>query len=104
MRMNDDLVQLSSYIRTRVIFKIVTIYHGVKLLSRTMNLWEKVIERKLREDIRILENPFNFMTRRLTMKAIHIIRRLIEFCNDWKKHLHMVFIDLKNLGKCYEGS
>ena len=36
-------------------------YKGIKLLSHTMKLWERVIEKRLRKDISISENQFSFM-------------------------------------------
>ena len=54
-----------------------------------------MIEKRLREDIGILENQCNFVPGRLTTKAIHLIQRLMKFYRDRKKNLDMVFIDLK---------
>ena len=53
-------------------------YRGIKLISHTIKLWEKVIEHRLREHAKIVENQLGFMPRRSTMKAIHILRRLIK--------------------------
>ena len=38
-------------------------YKGIKLLSHIMKLWEQVIERRLRADIKISENQFGFYAR-----------------------------------------
>ena len=35
------------------------------------------------------------MSERSTTEAIHLLRQLIERFRDWKRNLHMVFIDLK---------
>ena len=70
-------------------------YRGIKLISHTMKLWERVIEHRLREHAKIAENQFSFMPGRSTMEAIHILRRLIERFRVAKKDLHMVFIDLE---------
>ena len=43
---------------------------GIKLLSHTMKLWERVIERRLRRDVAISENQFGFMPGRSTIEAI----------------------------------
>nr|QIA97904.1 hypothetical protein AP_R.00g000040-v1.0.a3 [Amaranthus palmeri] len=70
-------------------------YRGIKLLSHTMKLWERVIERKIRQEAVIRENQFGFMPGRSTMEAIHVLRRLMEKYRDRKKDLHMIFIDLE---------
>ena len=70
-------------------------YRGIKLLSHTMKLWERVIEGRLSKDILISEDQFGFMSGRSTTEAIHLSRRLIELHRDKKKDLYLVFIDLE---------
>ncbi|KAM2624013.1 hypothetical protein TB1_031028 [Malus domestica] len=70
-------------------------YRGIKLMSHTMKLWERVIEHRLRQETRVLDNQFGFMPGRSTMEAIYLLRRLMERYRDGKKDLHMVFIDLE---------
>ena len=60
-----------------------------------MKLWEKVIEHRFREHIKIAENQFGFMFGRSTMETIHTLRKLIERFKVVEKDLHMVFIDLE---------
>ena len=43
-----------------------TNYRGIKLMSHTMNLWERVIEHRLRVTS-VAQNQFGFMPGRLTM-------------------------------------
>ncbi|AQK57261.1 hypothetical protein ZEAMMB73_Zm00001d052447 [Zea mays] len=73
-----------------------TNYRGIKLMSHTMKLWERVIEHRLRGMTHITMNQFGFMSGRSTMEAIFLIRQVME---RYKKQndLHMVFIDLEKV-------
>lgn len=72
-----------------------TNYRGIKLMSHTMKLWERVIEHRLRGSTRISMNQFGFMPGRSTIEAIFLIRQVMERFREQKKDLHMVFIDLE---------
>ena len=70
-------------------------YRGIKLLSHTMKLWERVIDQRLRKIVQVRENQFGFMPGRSTMEAIHLLRRIMEKYREHRRNLHMVFIDLE---------
>jgi hypothetical protein len=72
-----------------------TNYRGIKLISHTTKLWERIIEHRLRGVTNITENRFGFMSGRSTMEAIFLIRQLMKRCREQKKDMHKVFIDLE---------
>nr|GEX11952.1 retrovirus-related Pol polyprotein LINE-1 [Tanacetum cinerariifolium] len=67
-------------------------YRGIKLLSHTMKLWERVIERRLRRET---TNQFGFMSGRSSIEAIHLIRSLMEKFRERQRDLHLAFLDLE---------
>jgi Reverse transcriptase (RNA-dependent DNA polymerase) len=64
-------------------------------MNHTMNLWERVIEHRLRKLTTVSKNQFVFMPERSTMEAIFLIKQLIERHREHKNDLHMIFIDLE---------
>ena len=69
-------------------------YRGIKMISHTMKMWERVIDRRLREET-TLEEQFGFMPGRRTTDAIFAARQVIEKHREMQKELHLVFIDLE---------
>jgi hypothetical protein len=72
-----------------------TNYLGIKLMSHTMKLCERIIEHRLRGVTNVTENQFGFMSGRSTMEAILLVRQLMEICREQKKDMYMIFIDLE---------
>ncbi|GJX84682.1 retrovirus-related pol polyprotein LINE-1 [Tanacetum coccineum] len=70
-------------------------YRGIKLLSHTMKLWERVIERRLQRETMVSENQFGFMPGRSSIEAIHLIRSLMEKYKERQKDLHLAFTNLE---------
>ncbi|KAK3533155.1 hypothetical protein QTP70_011264 [Hemibagrus guttatus] len=70
-------------------------YRGIKLMSHTMKLWERVVEARLRKIVEICEQQYGFMPRKSTTDAIFALRILMEKYRDGQRELHCVFVDLE---------
>ncbi|KAK3524132.1 hypothetical protein QTP70_018031, partial [Hemibagrus guttatus] len=70
-------------------------YRGIKLMSQTMKLWERVVEARLRKVVEICEQQYGFMPRKSTTDAIFALRILMEKYRDGQRELHCVFVDLE---------
>ena len=70
-------------------------YRGIKLMAHTLKLWERVIEKRLRERTTISDQQFGFMPGRSTTDAIFALKQLMEKYREGRKDLHCVFIDLE---------
>ena len=72
--------------------EIITFSVGIKLLTHTLKIWEKVIDRRLRECTEIHESQFGFMSGRRTTDAIFILKQTIGKTpgrpEGHKSHLH----------------
>ncbi|KAK3506315.1 hypothetical protein QTP70_016082, partial [Hemibagrus guttatus] len=77
-------------------------YRGIKLMSHTMKVWERVVEARLRKVVEICEQQYGFMPRKSTTDAIFCSteRILMEKYRDGQRELHCVFVDLE---KAYDG-
>ncbi|KAK3574104.1 hypothetical protein QTP86_003409 [Hemibagrus guttatus] len=70
-------------------------YRGIKLMSHTMKLWERVVEARLRKVVGICEQQYGFMPRKSTTDAIFALRILMEKYRDGQRELRCVFVDLE---------
>ncbi|KAK3517688.1 hypothetical protein QTP70_015678, partial [Hemibagrus guttatus] len=70
-------------------------YRGIKLMSHTMKLLERVVEARLRKVVEICEQQYGFMPRKSTTDAIFALRILMEKYRDGQRELHCVFVDLE---------
>ena len=53
-------------------------YRGIKLISHTMKLWERVVERRLRSELTFSEQQYDFMSGKSTTDALFALRVLME--------------------------
>ncbi|KAI5724883.1 hypothetical protein M8J77_008337 [Diaphorina citri] len=74
-------------------------YRGIKLMSHTMKIWERIVETRLREEASTSEEQFGFMLGRGTTDGVFAIRKVMEKCREMQRDVHAVFIDLE---KAYE--
>ena len=70
-------------------------YQGIKLMSHTMKLWERVIEARIRKEVTIAEQQFGFMPGRSITDTIFCLRMLLEKWTEGQKAVHYAFIELE---------
>ena len=70
-------------------------YRGIKLLSHTMKIWERIVDKRVRGEVEVAEEQFGFMPGRGTTNAIFILRQMAEKYRKKGIDLQMVFIDLE---------
>ena len=70
-------------------------YRGIKLISHTMKLWERVVERGLRSELTFSKQQYCFMPGESTTDALFALRVLMEKYREGQKELHCVFVDLE---------
>ena len=63
-------------------------YCGIKLISDTMKLWERVIEGRLRSDLTFNNQQYGFMPGKSTTGASFALRVLMEKYRECQKELH----------------
>lgn len=67
-------------------------YRGIKLMSHTMKIWERIIERRIRNETEIGDQQFGFMPGRGTMDAIFAVRQMMEKYGEKQRKLYMIFV------------
>jgi len=70
---------------------------GIKLLEITLKIYERVIERRIRERVHIQENQFAFMPARGTVavNAIFILRHVQEKVLEGNNKRYWTFVDVE---------
>ena len=64
-------------------------YRGIKLLSHTFKIWERVVDRRIRQCTNIHESQFGFMPGRSTTDAIFILKQTIEKHGAGQKNIRV---------------
>ena len=70
-------------------------YRGIKLLTHTFKIWERVLDRQVRECTYIHGSQFGFMPGRSTTDATFILKQTIEQYREGQKDICVTFIDLE---------
>ena len=69
-------------------------FRGIKLLSHTLKLWERVVESRLRTIVNISERQYGFQPGKSTIQPLFCLLMLQEKHGEFGKKLHVVFVDL----------
>ena len=70
-------------------------YRGIKLISHSMKIWERTIERRLRQEVTICEQQYGFMPGESTTDPMFALRLLMEKYRKGQKELCCVLMDLE---------
>ena len=70
-------------------------YRGIRVMSHTMKIWERIIERRVQAETEIEEQQFGFMPGKGTTDAIFLVRQLMEKYGEKQRRLHFAIVDLE---------
>ena len=70
-------------------------FRGIKLLSHTLKLWERVVESRLRKMVDTSERQYGFQPGKSTIQPLFCLWMLQEKHGEFGKELHVVFVDLE---------
>ena len=60
-----------------------------------MKLWERIVEKRLRSDLKFSNQQYGFMPVKSTTDALFALKVLMEKYREGQKELHCVFVDLE---------
>ena len=72
-------------------------YRGIKLMSHTRKVWERIIKVRLRDRVEISKQQYGFMPGKGTADAMCASRMLMEKYREGQRELHCVFVDLEKV-------
>ena len=70
-------------------------YRGIKLMTHTIKVWERIIETRQRDRVEIRKQQYRFMPGKGTTDAMFALRMLMEKYREGQRELHCVFVDLE---------
>ena len=70
-------------------------YRGIKLLSHTMKLWERIVGERIESETEVSENQYGFIRGRQTSDAVFALKQIMEKFREKQKGLYVAFIDLE---------
>ena len=70
-------------------------YRGIKLISHSLKLLERIIDQRLRTIVELGNIQFGFRRGRSTMDHVFALKILQEKYKETQKDLHMIFVDLE---------
>ena len=87
---------LISITKNQVIDHNCSNYKVIKLVSLTTKIWKRVLERRLRDEVKICEYQYGFMLGKSAMDVLFVLRMLTEIYKNGQKELHRIFMNLEN--------
>ena len=70
-------------------------YRGIKLISHSLKIWERVVEARLRMLVTISEQQYGSVQGKGTSDAMFALRMLMKKYRKGQRELHCVFVDLE---------
>ena len=70
-------------------------YREINLMSHTTKVWEKIIDARLGDRVKISKQQYGFMPGKGTTDAMFALRMLMEKYREGQRELHCVFVDLE---------
>ena len=64
-------------------------------MSHTTKVWEKIIDARLGDRVKISKQQYGFMPGKGTTDAMFALRMLMEKYREGQRELHCVFVDLE---------
>ena len=64
-------------------------------MSHTMKVWERIIEARLRDRVKINKQQYRLMPGKGTTDTMFALRMLMEKYREGQRELHCVFVDLE---------